>query len=90
MALTGNQVTCDATAGGVLILTAGNDGLTVNVRNNDATATNTVVLGPSGVTTSTGYTLPGGSSIQVRMKPGESLYGIRGTANSVVVSYLAG
>jgi hypothetical protein len=90
MALTGGQVTCDATVGGVAIVAAVNDGLTVNLRNNDATATNTVVLGPSGVTTTTGYTLPGGSSILIALKPGEALFGIRGTANSVVVSYLAG
>lgn len=89
-AITGNQVTVDATVGGVAIIAADQtQARDVVIKNNDGTATNTVILGPSGVTTTTGYVLAGGASINFRLKAGQSLYGIRGTANSVVVTYIA-
>lgn len=88
-AITGNQVTVDATVGGVEIVPAATYGRTVVLRNDNATAGNTAILGPSGVTTTTGYTLAGGANVTVTLKAGQSIYGIRGTANSVVVSYVA-
>ena len=88
MAINAGQVTVDATSGGVLIYTATHY-VKVSVSNTNATATNTVVLGASGVTTTTGHVVNGGQSITVDLAPNEALYGIRGTANSVVVSWLA-
>lgn len=88
-AITAGQTTVDATVGGVEIVAAANYGRTVHIRNNDTTATNTAVLGPSGVATGTGYILPGGSTMNITLKAGQSIYGIRGTANSVVVSYVS-
>jgi hypothetical protein len=88
MAITAAQVTVDGTAGGVALNTASPSGMHLVIRNDNATATNTAVLGPSGVTSSTGYALAGGSSVTVELGPGEVLYGIRGTANSVVCHVL--
>lgn len=88
-AITGNQVTVDATVGGVEIVPAATYGRTVVLRNDNSTATNTAIISASGVTTTTGYTLAGGASVTLTLKPGQSVYGIRGTANSVVVSYIA-
>lgn len=88
MAIVAGQVTVDATVGGVLIYTA-TDNTVLTINNTDATAANTVVLGPSGVTTTTGYILAGNAGTQIWVGAGQTLYGIRGTANSVVVSFVA-
>lgn len=87
MAITAAQVTVDGTSGGVALNTASNSGQRLYLRNGDATATNTAVLGPSGVAAGTGYILPGaGGTVVIQLGPGEVLFGIRGTANNVVVS----
>lgn len=88
MALTAGQVTVDGTSGGVALNTASNGGQKLVIKNTDATATNTAVLGPPGVSSSTGFALAGGSTVTVELLPGEVLNGIRGTANSVSVHVL--
>lgn len=89
MAITAAQVTVDGTSGGVALNTASNSGQKLVIKNTDATATNTAVLGPSGVAAGTGFALAGaGATVTVELAPGEVLFGIRGTANSVVVHVL--
>jgi hypothetical protein len=88
MAITAAQITVDGTSGGVALAAASDSARTITVKNTDATATNTAVLGPSGVAAGTGFALAGGATETFQLKQGDELYAIRGTANSVVVHVL--
>lgn len=83
MATFSQQVSGSTTA--VLLSPAPSDnyaGSTVLVYNN---GTATVCVGPSGVSTSTGFRLAAGASVSLDLNPGESLYGIGAAAWSADV-----
>lgn len=63
-------------------------GTRVVIRNTNATAADTLALGDSAVTAATGYLLPGGSSIELQLGPGDQVYAVRGAAVDVAVHVL--
>jgi hypothetical protein len=56
------------------------------VRNSDAT--NSVSLGPSGVTAGTGYGLAAGAVVTIDVSSGEQVYAIRDGGANVVIHVL--
>jgi hypothetical protein len=86
MAVTASRVTVSSTA--VALNAIGTGGNSLRITNTDATATNTVDLGPAGVTAGAGLPLAGGATITVEVDPGDSLYAIRSTATDVVLAIL--
>jgi hypothetical protein len=93
MAVTSGQVSCTSAAPGTLILPAPNPtygqeqgGYQQPNRNiflaNAATAT--VFVGPSGVTTATGYPLLANGTMNISLHLDEALYGIVASTASVV------
>lgn len=88
MSLLARQVT--VTTGAAIELSDGVGGLlavsyTITVKNTDAT--NPVYLGPTGVTSATGYQLAAGEALSVDLAIGEKLFA-RATGGSVVVGVL--
>lgn len=86
MAITAAQVSVDATVGGVALNTASTSGQKIVVKNSHAT--DAVILGPSGVTTTTGLSLAAGATVTVELGPGEVLYGIRSGSNTITTHVL--
>ncbi len=88
MTVVGSQTTVDDTAGGTVLHTgiAGRSGTKMVIKNADAT--DTVALGPPGVTFASGFTLGTGATINIDLSYGEILHGICDTAKTVVVHIL--
>jgi hypothetical protein len=87
VAVTAARVTVSTTA--VALIPAEADtasGTTVTLQNQDAT--NTVSLGPSGVTAGNGYRLQTGAVLTLKVPAGEQIFAIRDGAADVVVSVL--
>ena len=82
MALTAGQITVNSAAA-VLIHQTDADGCTVTLAA-DIGAGQHVVLGPAGVTTSTGYIFDGGRDIHVMLPAGSALYGIANAGTCTV------
>jgi len=81
MAVTSAQVTVTTSATALTATETDTVGGTkVYVRNSQATASDAVALGASGVTTGTGFVVPGGSSVgPIELSSGEQLFAIRAT-----------
>ena len=79
MAVVSSQKSVTTTA--TLIASSDADGSSVAVTN---TSSETVYLGPSGVTTSNGYPLAQNAAIGIELQASEKLYGIVGTGTSTV------
>ena len=75
MAVTSEQITVGATA--VSLALAGVAGLTVRVRN---TGTNAIFLGAVAVVITTGYGLLTTEVLEVKLAPGDELFGIAAAA----------
>ena len=75
MAVTAAQITVGTTE--VSLALAGVAGLTVRVRN---TGTNPIFLGPTGLATSDGYGLLTTEVLEVKLAPGDQLFGIAAAA----------
>lgn len=73
MTISASRVTVDTTAGGVAIASSISGGRSIVVRHR---GTNPVYLGPSGVTTATGFQLNAGDAVQFDLSGGDSLFGI--------------
>lgn len=88
MAVASTQVTVSTSAVALTPATETDTvaGTKVYVRNDNATASNGVAIGATGVTTGTGYVVPGGSQVgPIELNSGEQLFGIRtGAADAVV------
>lgn len=84
MAVTAARVTVSNSA--VALNTASNGGQRLTVQNQDGT--NTVSLGPSGVTAANGYRLNVNEARVFELLPYEILFAIRDGAADVVVSVL--
>lgn len=82
MAVTGARVTVGTTA--TLIAQADADGVSVAVRNADATVS--ADIGGSGVVSGAGYLLLAGSSVSFDLDAGESVYGI--VASGSIVAHV--
>ncbi len=87
MAVIGQRVTVDDTVGGTALHTgdAGVSGTRLVVTNRDGT--NSVSLGPSGVTLAAGYELKKAETVKLFLPAGDSLYAISG-GSSVIVHVL--
>ena len=83
------RVTVDTTSGGVLIAQGPSVSKShrLNVRNRGSVA---VYVGPSGVTSSTGYQLDPGEQIGLELAAGETLYGITASSSAAVHVLKAG
>ena len=88
MAVVGSRIAVDDTAGGAVLHTgsAGVSGTKMVIQNIDAT--DTVALGPPGVTFANGFLLGTTSTISIELAEGDILHGICDTAKSVVVHIL--
>lgn len=84
MAFTSQRVTVSTSA--IALNTATSGGQTLTLTNQDAT--NTVSLGPSGVTAGAGYRLGTNATVQIKLQPGEVVFAIRDGAADVIVSVL--
>lgn len=84
MSVSAARVTVTTTA--VALNTTSTGGNSLRITNTDATATNTVDLGPAGVTSGGGLPVAGGATVTVDVDPGDVLYAISG--GSVVVAVL--
>ena len=86
MTVTAGQVTVDTTAGGTVVYnntTANPKRVILNV----ASGGQTVFLGPSGVTTTTGLALAAGDTVTIDLRGNDVVYGIV-AATTQVVSHL--
>ncbi len=88
MAVVGSRTTVDSTSGGTVLPTgsAGVSGAKMVIKNSDST--DTVALGPPGVTWATGFLLATSATINIDLAAGDILHGICDTAKSVVVHIL--
>lgn len=85
MAITATRVSVGSTA--VALNTATATAGTLTVRNGSWLGPDTVVLGPSDVTASTGYELRSGETVSIPLKANDVLYAIGGGgAGAVLVS----
>ena len=97
MAVTSGQKAIDTTVGGTLIVAApnatyGQEQGGYLLSNRDIALSNSsgaiVYLGPSGVTTTTGYPLAASGTLKIQLHIDEALYGIVASTGSTV-SFLA-
>ena len=90
MTVVGSQTTVDDTAGGTVLHTgdAGVSGTKLVIQNIDAT--DTVALGPPGVTFANGFVLGTEATINIDLASGDILHGICAAAKTVVVHILKG
>lgn len=86
MAIESRRVSVTAVAT-LLAPLSGDDGLSVAVRNADAT--NSIDLGPEGVVTAAGYQLGPGASVSIDLAPGERLFAVAPAATTVIVHVLS-
>jgi hypothetical protein len=84
MAITASAVTVGTSE--VLLFTADADGSEVSIHNNGAT---TVFIGPSGLSTVSGFPVGAGGSGVVALAAGDKLYAISGTAGQDVRLFTA-
>ncbi len=84
MAVTGARVTASTTA--VALNTAGTAGLTLFVRNVDAT--DTCDIGGSGVTAGTGFPLAPNAQVEIELDAGDVVFAIRSAAADVDLAVL--
>jgi hypothetical protein len=78
MAVTAQRITVSTTA--VALNAVGTAGMPLTIRDG-ATA---IDLGPSGVTTGAGFSLPAAGTVAVEVDAGDVLYGITGAGTSFV------
>lgn len=89
MAITAQRITVSNTAVALNPPDSGPvSGGRVRIKNTNTNAADTLILGDSGVTASTGYALAGGESVEMTLGSGDQVYGIRGTAADVNVHVL--
>ncbi len=88
MAVVGSRTTVDSTSGGTVLHTgsAGVSGAKMVIKNSDST--DTVALGPPGVTWASGFLLATEATINIDLAAGDILHGICDAAKSVVVHIL--
>lgn len=60
----------------------------IRIKNTNAAAADTLILGDAGVTASTGFALAGGESVEIVLGSSDQVYGVRGTAADVSVHVL--
>ncbi len=82
MAVSAARVTASTVA--VALNTASTSGVTLTIRNTDAT--NAADLGGSGVTAGQGMPLAAGAMLSLQLQPGDVLYAIRSGAADVVLA----
>lgn len=88
MTLRSAQTTVDTTAGGTRIDGTGGAGAFILIKNQGTIA---VYVGPSGLTTSTGFKLDAGESLSLDSVRGDdALYGITGSSSTTVHVLQAG
>jgi hypothetical protein len=86
VAVTAGQVVVSTTAAALNGADTGVSGAKVIVKNSHAT--DTLVLGASDVTPSTGFALAAGATLTVELTAGEQLYGIRGASADITAHVL--
>ena len=88
MTVAASQTTVDATAGGTALHTgdAGVSGTRLVIKN--ASATDAVALGPSGLTWLNGFQLGTAATINIDLVSGDELYGICDAAKTAIVHIL--
>jgi hypothetical protein len=86
MAISFARVTVSTTA--AALNTAGVDGQRLAIKNTHAT--DALILGDSSVAAGTGYSLAAGATLQLELKPGDVVYGIRGASADIVTHVLRG
>ena len=88
MAAAASRITVDDTAGGTPLATGdlGPSGARVVVTNRDAT--NSVDLGPTGLTSGAGYELKAGETVELVLAAGDELYAIAASAATAIVHVL--
>ncbi len=88
MAVVSSRISVVDTAGGTALHTgdAGPSGTRLTVTNRDGT--NSVSLGPSGVTFAAGYELKKAETVSLTLSSGDALYAIASSAITVVVHVL--
>lgn len=86
MSITSGRVSVTAVAT-LLAPATGDDGLSVTVRNADAT--NSVDLGSEIVATGAGYQLGPGASVSIDIAAGERLFAVAPAATTVIVHVLS-
>lgn len=88
MTLRSAQTTVDTTAGGTRIDGTSGSGAFVLIKNQGTIA---VYVGPSGLTTSTGFKLDAGESLSLdSIRGDDALYGITGSSSTTVHVLQAG
>lgn len=83
MALTSNQITVAGTE--TALNTTSSSRREITIRNGHAT--DPLFIGPTGLSTSTGFSLAAGASVTVKLPPDTVIYGIRGS-NAITASVL--
>lgn len=83
MAVSSAQVTVTTTAQELSQNEADGDGHATLLLSNNGSVD--LYVGPSGVTTGTGFKVAAGASLSVDLSPGERLFGVTGSSSSVHV-----